>query len=155
MKCYQTKCLLPCLTWSFTINLLPDWLIFSPCTNVQLEPTTCPATLLVPSKLNNILYKSVAESCWSTSPQAENLSFAVTNIPPTFTHNSESLGSFSLNTSLLLTHTQQPLHYLCTFCGLSIIYSLHWTDWWNCSHCMKTDQCVESHRYHSLLWMTN
>ncbi|XP_050715937.1 gamma-tubulin complex component 6-like isoform X10 [Eriocheir sinensis] len=52
----------------------------------KLEPTTCPATLLVPTRLNNILNKSVADSCWSTNPLAENLSFVVTSIPPTFTH---------------------------------------------------------------------
>lgn len=62
----------------------------------KLEPSTCPATLLVPCKLNNILYKSVAESCWSTSPQAENLSIAITNIPPAFTHSTSVVDCLEL-----------------------------------------------------------
>lgn len=47
--------------------------------------------MLIPVELNNILNKSVSESCWSSSPLAENLSFAITNIPPAFTYASEFL----------------------------------------------------------------
>ncbi|XP_063885450.1 gamma-tubulin complex component 6-like isoform X3 [Scylla paramamosain] len=70
----------------------------------KLEPNSCPATLLVPSRLNNILYKSVAESCWSSSSQADNLSFAITNIPPAFSHNSSVVDCLELRYRVTWPH---------------------------------------------------
>ncbi|MPC29295.1 Gamma-tubulin complex component 6 [Portunus trituberculatus] len=70
----------------------------------KLEPNTCPATLLIPSKLNNILYKSVAESCWSSSSQADNLSFAVTSIPLAFSHNSSVVDCLELRYRVTWPH---------------------------------------------------
>lgn len=70
----------------------------------KLEPNSCPATLLAPNKLNNILYKSVAESCWSSSSQADNLSFAVTNIPPAFSHNSSVVDCLELRYHVTWPH---------------------------------------------------
>ncbi|XP_071534199.1 gamma-tubulin complex component 6 isoform X3 [Panulirus ornatus] len=50
------------------------------------DTASSPAALLIPVELNNILNRSVSDSCWSTSPLSENLSFAITNIPPAFTY---------------------------------------------------------------------
>ncbi|XP_042215461.1 gamma-tubulin complex component 6-like isoform X2 [Homarus americanus] len=64
-----------------------------------------PAALLVPVELNNILNKSVSESCWSTSSLAENLSFAVTNIPPSFTHAASVVDCLELRYHVRWPHT--------------------------------------------------
>lgn len=68
--------------------------------------TACsPAALLVPVELNNILNRSIAESCWSTSQQAENLSFAIKSIPPAFTHTTSVVDCLDLRYHVCWPHT--------------------------------------------------
>ncbi|XP_037788824.1 LOW QUALITY PROTEIN: gamma-tubulin complex component 6-like [Penaeus monodon] len=71
----------------------------------KFDTTRDPATLLIPAELNSILQKSVADSCWSSSPLIDNLSFAITNIPSVFTHQTSILDCLELRYHVRWPHT--------------------------------------------------
>nr|XP_045604583.1 gamma-tubulin complex component 6-like isoform X2 [Procambarus clarkii] len=71
----------------------------------KVDMTSSPAALLVPVELNNILNRSVSESCWTTSQQAENLSFAIKSIPSTFTHTTSVVDCLELRYHVRWPHT--------------------------------------------------
>lgn len=78
-------------------------LILNLCTKIDLAEA--PATVLTPVVMNSILSKSISESCWSTSPFADNLTFAVTDTPTKFTSQANILNCLELRYRVKWPHT--------------------------------------------------
>ncbi|XP_068200196.1 gamma-tubulin complex component 6-like isoform X2 [Palaemon carinicauda] len=78
-------------------------LILNLCTKIDL--TEAPATVLTPVVMNSILSKSISESCWSTNPFADNLTFAVIDTPFKFTSQTNILNCLELRYRVKWPHT--------------------------------------------------
>ncbi|KAK4323217.1 hypothetical protein Pmani_006068 [Petrolisthes manimaculis] len=71
----------------------------------KMEGPQHPSSLLVPVELNNVLSRALSESCWNTSPLADNLSFAVLSIPRAFTKPGKVLECLELRYHVGWPHT--------------------------------------------------